>query len=94
MLPKIFGYNLVSHKEYLEDGTVVNVVRLTSYLSLGYTLKLFRLVQKGEACLEYADFLSRIYWVQILTSRCSGFLPFQVKHATRYLDWRTLDQSA
>jgi len=57
VLPKIFGYNLVSHKEYLEDGTVVNVVRLTSYLSLRYTLKLFRLVQKGEACLEYADFL-------------------------------------
>lgn len=30
MLPKIFGYNLVSNKEHLEDGTVVNVVRLDS----------------------------------------------------------------
>ena len=56
MLPKIFGYNLVSHKEHLEDGTVINVVRLDPFWSRRYILISLHLVQEGKGCLElYAD---------------------------------------
>jgi len=56
VLPKIFGYNLVSHREHLEDGTIVNVVRLDPCWSLTYILKSFHLVQQGEGFLElHAD---------------------------------------
>lgn len=34
LLPKIFGYTLVPKKQVLEDGTVVNVVRISSGLRL------------------------------------------------------------
>lgn len=31
MLPKVFGYELVPHKETLEDGTVVTLVRASDF---------------------------------------------------------------
>ena len=31
LLPKLFGYTLVPRKQVLEDGTVVNVVRVRRY---------------------------------------------------------------
>ena len=31
LLPKIFGYELVRHKETLEDGTVVTTVRAEAF---------------------------------------------------------------
>jgi hypothetical protein len=34
ILPKIFGYVLVLNKVILDDGTVVNVVRFSFFLSL------------------------------------------------------------
>jgi hypothetical protein len=57
VLPKVFGYNLISHKEHLEDGTVVNVVRLDPCWSMRYILKLVHLVQARKARLELCRFL-------------------------------------
>jgi hypothetical protein len=59
VLPKIFGYNLVSHKEHLEDGTVVNVVRLDPCWSLRHVLNLLHLVQERKGCLESTKYVRR-----------------------------------
>lgn len=34
VLPKVFGYELVPNKEILNDGTVVNVVRISLILRI------------------------------------------------------------